>query len=147
MAQPSNYPYPTSHAIYDMFSDPNSRHDTVIGLIADHADSKIMGYEHHYAGEFKTKDSFLKTFKDDYSGMMNDDTINYEVVNVIGGGDVPWAAVEGKATAKSKTGKKLVHEHVYILRFDGTGKITKIRAYFDTHHIHNHAKDAGKTSA
>ena len=99
-------PYPTAYAIEDMFNHPASRHEAVISAIDDNVDSNIMGYDHHFAGGHKGKEALLKNVMEDFSGMINEETVSYEVVNVIGGGESPWAAVEGKATAKSKTGNE-----------------------------------------
>lgn len=38
-------------------------------------------------------------------------------------------------------GKKWSHEFVYIVRFNLDGKITKIRAYYDTAHLNDHVEE------
>ena len=105
----SKYPYPTAYAIEDMFSGTNN-HEAAVALLDDNVDAKIMGYDHHFAGEKKGAGSLAGTFKEEFSSMVDENTVKYEVTNVIGGGDLPWAAIEGKATAKSKSG----NEHVAI---------------------------------
>ena len=105
----SKYPYPTAYAIEDMFSGTN-QHEEAVALLHENVDAQIMGYDHHFAGERKGADSLATTFKEEFSSMVDKDTVKYEVTNVIGGGDSPWAAIEGKATAKSQSGT----EHVAI---------------------------------
>lgn len=104
MSKKPDTPYPTSHAIEDMFNDSAKDHAAVVNALDDNVDGEVMGYEHHFAGKHKGKESIVNVLMADFSTMVNSDTVTYEVVNVIGGGDSPWAAVEGIATAKSKTG-------------------------------------------
>ncbi|MCJ1339092.1 hypothetical protein MMC09_004381 [Bachmanniomyces sp. S44760] len=147
MSKKADTPYPTSHSIEDLFNTPTGFRDAILAPLDDNVDAKIVGYDHHFAGEHKGKEALTKNLRDEIACIVDEDKVHYEVINVIGGGDSPWAAIEAKATGKSKTGKKLVHEHVYVVRFNGQGKIVKLRAYFDTHHLHNHAVDQGKASA
>ena len=67
-------------------------------------DAKIVGYDHHFAGEHKGKEALTKNLRDEIACIVDEDKVHYEVINVIGGGDSPWAAIEAKATGKSKTG-------------------------------------------
>lgn len=86
-------PYPTSHAIEDMFSSQGgvaTRHETLSNIIDDHVDAKVVGYDHYYSGEHKSKDSLMKNFFGDLFVLYSEDTLAFEVVRVIGGGDSPW---------------------------------------------------------
>lgn len=97
-------PYPTPYAIEDLFNELTANRDEAVGsAMSDNVDVKVMGYDHHLASEPKGVDS-LKKWIEEFATLYQDDTITFEVINVIGGGDSPWAAIEGNATAKSKTG-------------------------------------------
>lgn len=98
-------PYPTSHAIEDMFNTPTGFRDAILAPMDDNVDAKIAGYDHHFAGDYKSKEALTKNLRDEIAGLADEDKLHYEVVNVVGGGDVPWAAIEAKATGKSKSGK------------------------------------------
>lgn len=41
----------------------------------------------------------------------------------------------------SLAGKKWSHEFAYVIKFNSDKKITKIRAYTDSHHVQNHLND------
>lgn len=86
-----------------MFTGANGR-DSIVDNLDDNCDIKVTGYDHHFAGEEKGKDSVVKNVRENIFSMLNENTIKFEVVHVIGGGDSPWAAVECKGTGKSKTG-------------------------------------------
>ena len=172
-------PYPTSHAIEDMMSKTGDFRTAIIDALDDNVDAKVMGYDHHFAGDHKGKENLGKNFAGEFASMIDAEKVQYEVFNVVGGGESPWAAIEAKAVGKTKTGirqpyffrfmsfhdlantqtlevvadrrddvgKKLDHDHAYVVRFNGQGKIVKLRAYLDTHHLHKHAVDQGKSSA
>ncbi|MCJ1227647.1 hypothetical protein MMC12_004303 [Toensbergia leucococca] len=98
-----------------------------------------MGVDHHLAGEQKGGEAFFQYIAEELVNVMDETKpFKNETINVIGGGDSPWASYEGKSTAKSKSGKKWEHEFVYVMRFNLDGKISKIRAYFDTAHVNTH---------
>ncbi|RYP21987.1 hypothetical protein DL767_009136 [Monosporascus sp. MG133] len=60
------------------------------------------------------------------------------VLQVIGGGQqTEWAAAVLKATGTAVNGKAFDHEWVMTLQFDNNGKITHLKNYADTLHIHN----------
>ena len=107
MSTKASTPYPTSYAIEDMFSSQGgvaTRRETLNNIIDDNVDAKVVGYDYYFSGEHKGKDSLMKKFVGELFGMCNEDTLDFEVVRVIGGGESPWAAIEAKATAKSETG-------------------------------------------
>ncbi|TGO44023.1 hypothetical protein BCON_0648g00010 [Botryotinia convoluta] len=52
-----------------------------------------------------------------------------EVIRVIGGGNDSWAALDCKP---------FIHAFVYVVHFDSNGKISEVKGFFDTLHVHNH---------
>jgi len=65
-----------------------------------------------------------------------------EVIRVIGGGSDPWAALDCKTTATTKTGQQFIHEFAYLVHFDDNGKVSEIKGFVDTLNIHNHLVNA-----
>ena len=157
---------------------PGDFRAAILDALDDNVDAKVMGYDHYFAGDHKGKENLGKNFAGEFASIIDADKVQYEVLNVVGGGESPWAAIEAKAVGKTKTGirqafyfflslsfhdlsntrevvankrddagKKFDHDHAYVVRFNGQGKIVKLRAYLDTHHVHKHAVDQGKSSA
>ncbi|KAL8751540.1 MAG: hypothetical protein Q9199_006343 [Rusavskia elegans] len=133
--------YPSIHEIEEIFQKGEGGHEGFI----DHFDPKVqltvVGHDHHLAGE----SSGLDTLKDDhfahFAEIMDFSKPNkVEIVRVIGGGESPWACVEVVATGKSKAGKKVHHECCFVVRFNMEGKISKLRAYYDSAHMDEHVK-------
>ncbi len=96
-------PYPTSHAIEDMMTKQDFR-AAIVDAMDDNVDAKVMGYDQHFAGDHKGKEDLGKNFAGEFASMIDADKIKYEVFNVVGGGESPWAAIEAKAVGKTKSG-------------------------------------------
>ena len=97
-------PYPTSHAIEEMFDGQTGFRDAILAPMDDNVAATIKGYDHHFAGEYKGKEALIKHLRDEFAAIVDEDKVTYEATNVVGGGDSPYAAVEAKATGKGKTG-------------------------------------------
>lgn len=137
----SKAPYPSPHQIEEIMElreNPETR-DQFKTYLSKNLDAKIMGVDHQVAGEHKGGEAFFQYMMEEM-GTMLDETKpqKYDTINVIGGGESSWACYEGKAVSKTKSGKKWDHDFVYVMRFNLDGKITKIRAYFDTAHVNTH---------
>ncbi|KAL8806445.1 MAG: hypothetical protein Q9182_001360 [Xanthomendoza sp. 2 TL-2023] len=135
-------PYPSVHQIEEIFLDGEAGPD-LRERFASYFDPKIqmtiLGEDHHAAGEHQGSDSV----KDDHFGLFMDvlDLSKPNKVNVqrvIGGGESPWACVEIFFDGKTKAGKKFHHECCFVVRFNEAGKMTKLRAYYDTAHLNHH---------
>ena len=72
-----------------------------------------------------------------------------EIINVIGGGEQAWGAVNTRCVSSSSSsslankddagGKKgFYSENVYLVKFDLDGKITQAKVFMDTKHAHSH---------
>ncbi len=99
--------YPTAHQIEDMFQwrADASTHDKFDAIIDDHLDAKMMGHDHHLAGEYKGKPAWIEGNRSHFLEMIDrSKPFKLEIVHVIGGGDSPWASVEMKTTAKAVSG-------------------------------------------
>lgn len=100
--------YPTAHQIEDMFQWRESPEtmDKFDAVVAPNVDAKGMGHDHHLAGEHRGADSWKEANKERIVGMLDmSKGIKLDIVNVVGGGDSPWACVEMKTVAKTKAGK------------------------------------------
>ena len=97
-------PYPTSHAIEDLFNNQPAFREAIIDSVDDNVDVTITGYDHHFSGDHKGKDALQKNLGGEFGSLVDADKVKYEIIRVIGGGESPWAAIEAKATGKTKTG-------------------------------------------
>lgn len=104
MSKKVDAPYPSAHAIEDMMNGPGDFRGAIIDALDDNVDAKVMGYDHHFAGDHKGKESLGKNFAGEFASLIDADKVQYEVFNVVGGGESPWAAIEAKAVGKTKTG-------------------------------------------
>ena len=107
MSTTNGKPYPTSYEIEDIFENQTgigTRRETMTDILDDNGDFKVMGYDHHFADQHKGKEAVLKNLMEALFDMIDGDTFKYEVSNVFGGGEEPWAVIEGKGTAKTKQG-------------------------------------------
>ena len=99
--------YPTAAKIEEIFADRDIP-EVFDQYLADNVDLTVVGKELHLGGNNKSK----KAFHDAVYSRMTDsvvraETINLEVLSVIGRGDSPWAAVESVATATTKSGQSI----------------------------------------
>ncbi|KAL8682476.1 MAG: hypothetical protein Q9224_006776 [Gallowayella concinna] len=132
-------PYPSTYQIEEIFQDGEAVPQVLSGIV-DHFDPKVkvtvVGHEHHLAGDTQAHGHF-----DFFSDLLDfSKPSKLQILRVIGGGESPWACVEGLATGTSKGGKKFHHEFAFIIRFNLGGKITKMRAYYDSAHMDEHVK-------
>ncbi|KAK5168402.1 uncharacterized protein LTR77_006972 [Saxophila tyrrhenica] len=124
-------PYPTKNEI-ELFasslstSDPSPFFDRVSpNVVWD-----VMG-THPAAGHFTS----LESWKKGALGVINDvlkSPLQLRVINVIGGGDQPWATVELAADSVCKNGMEYGQRYAWLLRFDETGTVVQARAYLDS---------------
>ncbi len=52
--------------------------------------------------------------------------LQLKVVNVVGGGDQPWAVLELEANATCKNGMEYPQRYAWILRFDDKGIVVQV---------------------
>ena len=100
--------YPTAYQIEDMFQWRESPEtcEKFDAVIADQVDAKIMGHDHHLAGEYKGKTAWREGSRARFHGMHDPNKRpKPEIINVIGGGESPWACVELKTTGRAKSGR------------------------------------------
>ncbi|KAF2170472.1 hypothetical protein M409DRAFT_51511 [Zasmidium cellare ATCC 36951] len=112
------------------------------GNFMEHADPdvklEVMGHDHPHKNTHESHEAMAKEFFDQFE-WVDWDTIEIKARQVIGGGpSSEWASVELTSVGKSKKGKPINHEFVFITRFNYSGNITEIRAYLDSAHLDNH---------
>ena len=98
-------PYPTAHEIEDIFRYRESP-DTMSlwdERLAANLDGTVMGHDHHLSGQFKGVDAWKDQLRASIDGMRK--ATSMEIINVIGGGESPWACVEIRTTGKAKSGE------------------------------------------
>lgn len=72
----------------------------------------------------------LEDWKKNALGKINailDSPLKLKVVNVVGGGDQPWAVLELEADGTCKNGMKYPQRYAWVLRFDEKGIIVQVR--------------------
>ncbi|KAM0802087.1 hypothetical protein BDR22DRAFT_887759 [Usnea florida] len=136
--------YPTNHQIEEIFQLRDSW-DTIPKYreyLADNLIGHVAGFDHELAGEYRGKDAWLQNVEMRVGKMLKKDhPINLEIVNVIGGGDTPWACIQMRSRTKTHHEKDFGHEFCYVVKFNSEGKIIKVTAYFDSHHTGSHLKE------
>lgn len=99
-------PYPTASQIASIFQSIGPNGGNFINHVDANANLKVMGHEHStkadHSSPQKVADEFFGQFD-----FVDWDTINIDVLHVIGGGDSPWASVELSSKGKSKKGAYL----------------------------------------
>lgn len=134
--------YPTNHKIEEIFQLRDSW-DTIPKYresLADELIGHVSGYDHELSGDYRGKEAWLQNVEMRVGKMLKKDhPINLEILNVVGGGESPWACVEMRT--KTKSHKEFGHEFCYVVKFNTQGLIVKIRAYLDSHHVDSHIKE------
>jgi ketosteroid isomerase-like protein len=77
----------------------------------------------------------LEAWKKDALGKINavlESPLQLRVVNVVGGGDQPWAVLELEADGVCKNGMPYPQRYAWVLRFDDEGIIVQAKAYLDS---------------
>ena len=127
-------PYPTSHEIEDIFRwrespDTMSKFDE---RLAKNLDATVIGHDHHLSGHHKGLDAWKENNRARQEGMLDMSKGIQLDVNVIGGGDSPWACVEMKTTGKAKSGELSTHSrpprstNSRLNHFKGRSGITRL---------------------
>ncbi|KAL8697960.1 MAG: hypothetical protein Q9224_002072 [Gallowayella concinna] len=137
-------PYPSVYQIEEIFQDGGGgpeAPDTFVSHLDPKVQMTVVGHDHQTAGDTHGQDDI----KDNHFGFLKEmldfsKPNKVDVLRVIGGGESPWACVELVFNGKSKAGKDFHHECCFVVRFNSAGKITKVRAYYDSAHIDDHAK-------
>lgn len=104
----SKSPYPSVYQIEEMFQWRASADtfDKFDAIIDDHVQATMMGHDHHTAGEFQGKAAWKEGARARFTNMLDySKPMKLDIVQVIGGGESPWACVEMKATGKAVNGK------------------------------------------
>ncbi|KAL8953116.1 MAG: hypothetical protein Q9222_000999 [Ikaeria aurantiellina] len=136
-------PYPSAATIEGIFHYRTlPRHaDKFEEYVDDTADIHVFGQDFHLGGRNKGKKAFREFNKQmhDMADLDGDDRI--EIVNVIGGGEQAWAAVNTRCTSTNKDAKGYYSENVYLVKFSLDGKITQAKIFMDTKHAHGHLSE------
>ena len=89
-----------------MWRDSPDTIDKWDALIDDNVDAKLMGHDHHMVGDFKGKAAWKEGNRSRFTSLYDAKSPpKTEFVNVIGGGDSPWACVELKTTGRGVSGR------------------------------------------
>ena len=100
--------YPTNHQIEEIFQLRDSW-DTIPKYreyLAANLIGHVAGFDHELAGDYRGKDAWVQNVEMRVGKMLKKDhPINFEIVNVIGGGDSPWACVEMRSRTKTHGGE------------------------------------------
>ena len=103
--------YPTNHKIEEIFQLRDSW-DTIPKYreyLADNLIGHVSGYDHELSGDYRGKDAWVQNVEMRIGKMLRKDhPINLEIVNVVGGGESPWACVEMRSRTKSHKGELLM---------------------------------------
>ncbi|KAL8821537.1 MAG: hypothetical protein Q9223_000445 [Gallowayella weberi] len=131
-------PYPSAGTIEGIFHYRTipSQADKFEQYVSDSARIHIFGQDFKLGGHSKGKKAF-REFNQRMHALADldgDDVI--EIVNVIGGGEQAWAAVNTRCVFKGKQG--FYSENVYLVKFDLEGKIIDVKIFMDTKHAHAH---------
>ena len=100
-------PYPTNHQIEEIFqlrdsweTIPQYREHLAPNLLGH-----VCGFDHDLSGDYRGKESWVQDVEMRVGKMLRKDhPINLEIVNVVGGGESPWAVVEMRSRTKSHSG-------------------------------------------
>ena len=108
-ANPPIFPYPTADQIEDIFTKVETPEElnNLRGLFAPNFHGEVTGHDHSFVGEHHGSDSWIEQLGSILASLDHEKTFKLEIAHVIGGGTSPWACMEAKATAKTKTGKSL----------------------------------------
>ena len=103
-------PYPSAYEIEDIFKyreSPETMH-LWDERLAPNLSGRVMGHDHHLSGELNGIDAWKKGHTANLTEMLDTSKgYSLEVVNVVGGGESPWAAVETVTSGKAKSGSSL----------------------------------------
>ena len=100
-------PYPSSYEIEDIWKCAESP-DTMKEFdarLARNVHVKVMGSDHPFSRDYKGADVWRQEGRAKMASILDLSQGLSVEVKVIGGGDVPWAAVEEKTVGKAKSGK------------------------------------------
>ena len=109
-------PYPTAYVLEGMFHEVvRGNMDKFLQYCTPECKYEVAGSEHSFKGMFSSA-AEVKAHQGQMADMLDESTIKREVVRVIGGGVQPWAAVEFRVTATSKSGTLFVAAFLPCLR-------------------------------
>ncbi|KAM5432778.1 hypothetical protein MferCBS31731_007304 [Microsporum ferrugineum] len=112
-------------------------------LFSDDVEVHISGHEFHLNGKHRGLDAFKQHLESDDMPSLNSiidvtKPIKGQVLHVIGGERDEWKAAVLHSTATTQNNTPWNHEMAVLMRFNHDGKITELRAYADTQHVHQH---------
>lgn len=105
---PDKTPYPSSHEIEDIFEWRGSLEtmDKFAARVSPQVEMTIMGHDHHLSATHKGVDAVHEHNKGQALEFVDmNKGLKLDIIQVIGGGDTPWACVEMRTQAKAKSGK------------------------------------------
>ena len=161
--------YPTSHQIEEMFEEGDNNPEGFLKYVDPKVKVTVCGHDHHLAGEFvgidSLKNDHFAEFCEDYGFLQESQARGCSGhwwwrsgVGVCGGESNGRDSIRYGSPCCSSTifipihsegdfdwylfaeGKKWIHECVYVVRFNTESRITKLRAYHDSAHIHDHVE-------
>lgn len=125
---------PNREAIADLFnklSSPDTQKD-FFTHVEDNVDWWIVGHT-PMSGSYSSKQEFLDATIQILNNKVLGGPLRFRPINVVGGGEDNQATVELEAIdATCKNGMTYDMRYCWIVRFGGSGKIDKVRAYLDT---------------
>ncbi|EFQ99086.1 hypothetical protein MGYG_02099 [Nannizzia gypsea CBS 118893] len=112
-------------------------------LFSDDVEVHISGHEFHLNGKHRGLDAFKQHLESDDMPSLNSiidvsKPIKGSVLHVIGGERDEWKAAVLHSVATTQNNTPWNHEMAVLMRFNHDGKITELRAYADTQHVHQH---------
>ena len=94
-------PYPTAYPI-EGISATRAFPRIFKSYLADPIDVTVVVQDFHVAGSPRTVQSFRDEVYGRLTAVMKPDTLRIEILRVVGGGELAWAAVESLPTATTK---------------------------------------------
>ena len=98
--------YPTTDQISAIFTkvETPAELENLQALFAKDFHGVVTGHDHSFAGEHHSHETWFGQLGAILDTLEHEKTFTLDIVRVIGGGSSPWACMEAKARAKTKTG-------------------------------------------
>ena len=130
-ASPPIFPYPTADEIEDIFAKVETPEElgNLRGLFTPSFHGEVMGHDHSFVGKHHGGDSWFEQLGAILSSLDHEKTFKLEIVQVIGGGNSPWASMEARASAKTKTGTWPADKSLYHLMSEITESKTDLGSW------------------
>ncbi|KAL8761961.1 MAG: hypothetical protein Q9184_001975 [Pyrenodesmia sp. 2 TL-2023] len=100
--------------------------------------TKVFGQDFKLGGRNRGRKAFREFNKQMHSMADLEGGDKIEILNVIGGREQAWAAVNTRCVPANNDAKGFYSEMVYLVKFDLDGKITHAKIFMDTKQAHAH---------